>query len=190
MARDVDRESGQRREQRDVARRLVRASLGRGVVGRAGADEQGADVLVAEIELDLLERALDEERRVAVDDGAHALLRQARGHADHQLLADADVDHAVGVAVPGACLLEGVVADVGEHDRKPGVAVERLRGDAREALAHAFHVHSSTSATTACGLPGSPAPSARSSASWSLASAVAVDQPSCAKRVSMPSGQP
>ena len=83
----------------------------------------------------------------------------------------------------GAGLLEGVVADVGEHDREPWVAVERLRGDAREALAHGLHGHSSTSATTACGLPGTPAAMARSSASWSLASAVAVDQPSPAKRV-------
>ena len=126
MAGDVDREAGQRGEQGDVAGRLVRAALGRGVVGGAGADEQGADVLVAEIELDLLERALDEERRVAVDDGSHALLRQAGGHADHQLLADADVDHAVRVPQAGAGLLEGVVADVGEHDREPRVAVERL----------------------------------------------------------------
>ena len=98
----------------------------RGVVGRADADQHRADVLVAEVELDLLERALDEERRVAVDDRAHALLRQAGGDADHQLLADADVDHALGVPVPGAGLLEGVDADVGQHERQPRVVVERL----------------------------------------------------------------
>ena len=48
------------------------------VVGRAGADEHGADVLVAEVELDLLVGALDEERRVGVHDGPQALERQAR----------------------------------------------------------------------------------------------------------------
>ncbi len=75
-----------------------------------------ADVLVAEVELDLLERALDQERRVAVDDRAQALLCQAGGDADHQLLADADVDDALGMPLARAGRREGVDADVGQHD--------------------------------------------------------------------------
>ena len=63
--------------------------------------------------------ALDQERRVAVDDRAHALLRHPGRDADHQLLADADVDHALGVPVARAGRLEAVDADVGEHDGEP-----------------------------------------------------------------------
>ena len=54
--------------------------------------EDGADVLVAEVELDLLERALDEERRVGVHDRPHPLEREAGGDPDQQLLADPHVD--------------------------------------------------------------------------------------------------
>ena len=57
-----------------------------------------ADVLVAEVELDLLVGPLDEERRVGVHDRAQAGQREPARDADHQLLADADVDHAIGVA--------------------------------------------------------------------------------------------
>ena len=190
VAGHVNRESGQGGEQGDVAGGLVRAALGRGVVGGADADEQRADILVAEIELDLLERALDQERRVAVDDRAEAFLCEAGGDADHELLADPDVDHALGMPLPRAGRREGVVADVGQHDGQPRVGVECLRRDPGEALPHALHAHASTSATTACGRPGRASAMARSSASWSHARALAVDQPSLAKRVSTPSGQP
>ena len=143
----------------------MRAALRGGVVGRADADQHRADVLVTEVELDLLERPLDQERRVAVDDRAHALLRHPGRDADHQLLADADVDHALGVPVAHAGRLEAVDADVGQHERQPRIVVERIGRDAREALSHAVHGHAPTTATTACGRPGSPAVIARSSAS-------------------------
>ena len=78
VAGHVDGPAGQRRQQRDVAGRLMRAARLRAVVGRAGADEDGADVLVAEVELDLLVGPLDEERRVRVRDRPLALEREAR----------------------------------------------------------------------------------------------------------------
>ena len=88
----VDRPAGKRRDERDVLGRLVRAPLARRVVGRADADEDGAEVVVAEVELEHLVRPLDEERRVRVSDGPVALEREPGGDADHQLLADADVE--------------------------------------------------------------------------------------------------
>ena len=90
----VDRPAGQRRERGDVLGRLVRAAVARRVVRRADADEHGAEIVVAEVELELLVRALDEERRVRVRDRPVALEREAGGDADHQLLADADVEEA------------------------------------------------------------------------------------------------
>ena len=91
----------------------MRAPGGRGVVGGAGRDEDGAEVLVAEVELDLLVRALDEERRIRVRDRAVALQRETGRDADHQLLADADVEDPL---VPG----EVTGADVREHHRDLG----------------------------------------------------------------------
>ena len=72
----------------------------------------------------------------------------------------------------GAGPLEAVDADVGEHDRQPRVGVERLRGDAGEALPHALarscvhHARRRRAAGRA-----RAASIARSSASWSLACA-------------------
>ena len=72
-----------------------------------------ADVLMAEVELDLLVGTLDEEGRVGVRDGAHPLEREARGDADHRLLADADVEEPLVARELGG-------ADLGEHDRERG----------------------------------------------------------------------
>ena len=190
VTRHVNGESRHGREQRDVTGSLVRAAFLRGVVRRTDADQHRADVLVAEVELDLLERALDEKRRVAVDDRAQAFLCQSGGDSDHQLLADADVEDALGVPFDRTGPLEGVDPDVGQHERQARIAVEGLGRHAREALPHGRRTHASTSAITACGRPGSPAAMACSSAPWSRACALALVQPSPVKRSAMPSGQP
>ena len=88
---------GDRQQRLDVARRVVRGALGAVVVGGADGDHERAQLLVAEVELDLLERALGHERRDRVDDRVEALEREAGGDADHRLLHDADVDGAGGV---------------------------------------------------------------------------------------------
>ena len=101
-----------------------------------------ADILVAEVELDLLERALDEERRVAVDDRPQALLRQPGGDADHQLLADADVDHALWVPLDRPRSLEAVDADVGQDDAPvAGRSSSASEVTRVKPLAHALHAH-------------------------------------------------
>ncbi len=76
-------------------------------------DQHSADVLVVEAELDLLEGALDEERRERVHDRAHPGERQAGADVEQQLLADADVDHPVGV--PAFDVAEELPADLGVH---------------------------------------------------------------------------
>src|SRR5438067_10790602 len=91
MTGDVDRPAGQRGQERDVGRSLMRPTGRRCVVRRAGRDEHAPKVVVAEVELDLLVRPLDEERGVRVRDGAVALEREPGRDSDHQLLADADV---------------------------------------------------------------------------------------------------
>ena len=87
-----------------------------------------------EIDLELLERALDEERGVAVGDRAQAGRGETGGDPDQKLLADADVDHAVGV--PARCAGETRDGDVGEHEGDPLVVVEQLLGDGHESFAH------------------------------------------------------
>ena len=133
VPRDVDRPAGQRRDERDVLGRLVRAAGARRVVGGAGRDEHGAEVVVAEVELEELPGPLDEERRVGVRDRPVALEREAGGDADHQLLADADVEVARMVA-------DRVGADLGGDDGDALVLVERLAGELVEAFAHGRHL--------------------------------------------------
>ena len=87
----------QRVEQRDVGRCVVGASARRPVVRRTDAREDRADALVTERNLELLVRSLDQERRVRVSDGPHSLDREPTRDAEHELLADADVDHAIGM---------------------------------------------------------------------------------------------
>src|SRR3954471_2765781 len=63
MARHVDRPTGQGADESDILRRLVGAPLLARVVAGTDADEDAAHALVAEVELDLLERALDQKGR-------------------------------------------------------------------------------------------------------------------------------
>lgn len=139
VAGDMDGPAVERAEQGDVAGALVGATFGGHVVGAPVADQDGARVLVAEIELDLLERPLDEERGERVRDRPQPGQRQAPGDADEQLLADADVDHAAGVAGRGRRKLRR--GDVGQHHRDPRIAVQQVGGGRDEALTHGFHGH-------------------------------------------------
>ncbi len=78
---------------------------------------------MAQVELDLLERPLDQEGRIGVEDGSESFQRQAGAGADLRLLPDADVDDAIGVASRGDT--ERRNADVGEHDCSPVVLLEQ-----------------------------------------------------------------
>ena len=110
------------RDQRDIARGVVRPPRVGGVVRRADRDENGAHALVPEIELHLLEWALDEKRCIGVDDRSNTLERQPAGDAHQQLLPDADVDDPVAGA---ACASrERSDADVGEDDDDARVVLE------------------------------------------------------------------
>src|SRR3954471_2790346 len=120
MPRNLDTPSRERREQRHVLGSVM-GSTGAGVVvGGAVRDEYSTEVVVAEVELDLLPRSLDEKGRVRVHDRPVALEGEARGDADQQLLADADVEEAwVRRQIVGA--------DRREDDRDPLVGLERRR---------------------------------------------------------------
>ena len=82
---------------------------------------------MAQVELDLLVGPLDEERRVGVHDGPQALEGEAGGDADHQLLADPDVEHALV-----ARQLAG--ADLGQHDGDAGILLQRSRRRGRRSV--------------------------------------------------------
>ena len=138
-----------------------------------------AQILMPEVELELLVRPLDEERRIRVRDRPVPLEREPGGDADHQLLADADVEHARMRRHLGD-------ADVGEDHGDARVVLQRLRREPVEAGAHR---HRGTSATTRWGRSCKPAPNASSSASWSWPSTTAALQRSSAKRCAIPPGQ-
>ena len=87
------------------------------VEGAAGADQHAADVLVPEPELDLLEGPLDQERAERVHDRPHPGERQPGADVDEQLLADADVDHPLGVLALD--LPEELAGDLGVDQRRP-----------------------------------------------------------------------
>ncbi len=93
-------------------------------------------------------------------DRAHSGEREPGPDVDEQLLADADVDHPVGVAPLG--LAEVLPADLGVHQRHGEVLVEQGGRRAREGLPGVTHF-ASTSATTTEGRPGTGRFSASSS---------------------------
>ena len=80
---------------------------------------------MAEVELELLVRPLDEERRVRVHDRPVALERETGRDADHQLLADAHVE------VTRMLADRARPRSAREHDGDPLVLVERLAGERR-----------------------------------------------------------
>src|SRR4051794_24693564 len=191
MTRHVNRPVGERSHQRHVARRLMRPSALGPVVARADTDENAADALVAEVELDLLEATLDEEWRVRVGDRPHPFERHSGRGRDHERLANADVYGAFWMALEDAKLVEIALTDFGDHDRHALVVIEQVGGNPIEALTHRVgHHFSSTCATTACGRPRCSWVSARAMASWSRPSQSAVLQPSSPNRAAMPPGHP
>lgn len=110
---------------------------GRPVEGGRGAHQYRADVLVPEVQFHLLEGSLDEETREGVHDRTHPGQGEARARPDEELLADADVDHPVGM--PELGVREAVPADLGEHDRDPRVLVEQPGDDRGETVTHGVH---------------------------------------------------
>ncbi len=92
MGRHLDPPVGQRGQQGDITGGLVRAPVRGFVVGRTYRDEHGRHLLVAEVQLDLLERALDQERREGVHDRSHARQGKARSDVDGKLLPDPYID--------------------------------------------------------------------------------------------------
>ena len=138
---------------------------------------------MAEVELEELPGPLDEERRVGVSDGPVALEREPGGDADHQLLADADVEVARMVA-------EASRPRSARSRRRPARSRRAPRGRPRR-TARAWsssRLHLRDDAARACRIRIGV--SAASSASWSRPSTRCATQPSSMKRRSMPPGQP
>ncbi|SCE12364.1 hypothetical protein GA0115246_111063, partial [Streptomyces sp. SolWspMP-sol7th] len=134
---DVHGPPVERVEEGHVARRHVREASGGDVVRGPGADQDAADALVPEVELDLLEGALDEEAREGVQDGPHPGEREPAPGAHQELFADAEVDDPVGVALRR--LGEAVAADHGEDDGEALVLAEQGGHGGAETVAHRFH---------------------------------------------------
>ena len=129
---------------------MVRAALGPVVVRRADARERAGQPLVAEVQLDLLEGTLHEERRHRVRDRVEPLHREAGRDPDEGLFHDPHVDHAVRRYRDRP--FESVQADLGEHDCDLRIAFEQVGRRPRELGAHVgHHSPSGISATTAFG---------------------------------------
>ena len=145
---------------------MVRPALRPIVVGRADARERAAEPLVPEVELDLLERALHEERRHRVRDRVEPLHREAGRDPDERLFHDPDVDHPVGCDLDRSA--EPVDADLGKHHGDVRIALDQVGGRPRELGAHVgHHSPSGMSAITAFGRSGDRSESASYSCSWS-----------------------
>ena len=141
-----------------------------------------------EVELDLLERrARPGTARRSARSGAGPVERQPAGDADHQLLADADVDHPVRVPARGR--REPAGGDVGQHDRDARVVVEQLGGGVDEALPHGRSSLAPRRRRRAAGPGWRPRARARSRRGRGRRPSRAV-QPLTANRLAMPPGQP
>src|SRR5580693_988968 len=90
-----------------------------------------------EVEFDLLERSLDEERGECVGDWPQPGEREATRDADKQLLADADINHPAGMARRRT--VELISADIGQHDREARVVVKQFGGGGNETFPHRLH---------------------------------------------------
>lgn len=95
----------------------------RPVEGRGRADQYRAHVLVAEVQLELLEGPLHEEAGEGVHHRPQTGERQTRARPDQELLADADVDDTVRMAAPS--VLETGQTDLGEDDGDARILVEQ-----------------------------------------------------------------
>src|SRR4029079_19029138 len=136
-----------------------------------------------------LERPLHDERRVRMNDWPKAGQSKTCGKADHELLADSDVDDAIRIGPRSA--RQPADADAREHDGDPLVGHDEVVRGRIEAVAHRHgHVFDPTTAMTACGRPSCSSLNARSSSAWSRPSTVVLDQPSSANRAAIPPGHP
>lgn len=158
-------------ERLHVAGRMVRPAGLAVVVGGAGRDERAAEPLVAEVELDLLERTLRQEGRERMHDRMEALEREAGCDPNRTLLHDPGIHGPPRIVVDrGPKVVE---ADVRHHDRDALVVLEELDRGRHRLLAHRGHW---TTATTAVGLSARCRYAARN-ASRSRPSTVAASQP-------------
>ena len=106
---------------RDAVRAVVEAG--------ADADDAHRQVVQHRAVADELVRAQGRERGDGVDERHVAGLGQARRHADHVLLGDADVDEAVGVALGER--LDGHEAEVAGQEQHARIGVGELGERAR-----------------------------------------------------------
>ena len=111
--------AGDREHRGHIAGGVVGGALARVVVRAAGPDEGASEALVAEVELQLLERPLSHEGCERVCDRMEALHREPGRDPHHRLLGDADVHGSERVASPG--IVEQLPADLREHDRDPRI---------------------------------------------------------------------
>ena len=80
------------------------------------ADELHVGVGIGDVDLDLFERAGGEEAGRGADEGNLAAIGEPRADADHVLLGDADIDHALGKALLEAGELRRADAVVDDGD--------------------------------------------------------------------------
>ena len=128
IGRRQDRHAGNRAQQRDVLDGVMRrAPRPRFEAGERG-DELHVVAVVGAVVADLLEAAHADERRHAEHERQLAGMREAGGDADEVLLADADVEVALGKAVGEAAQRAEVLRH--EDDARIGFRelADRLHG--------------------------------------------------------------
>ena len=173
---------GSAREQRHVGRGLVRPARAGAVVRRARADEHRADALVDEIQLDLLERPLDEKRRVRVDD------RTQPSSASPAATPIISCSRMPTLNRRG-CGRSSPAPISARTTATRGSSSSELRGHVVEALPHRRHGRDLRDDDVRPVAPAGPRTPA-SSASWSRPSTRTALQPSSSNRRSIPPGQP
>ena len=115
----------QRAQHGDVLERPVRDAVRAVVEARPDADDAHRQVVEHRAVADELVGAQGRERGDGVDERHVAGLGQARRHADHVLLGDADVDEAVGMALRER--LDGHEAEVAGQQQHARIGGRRAR---------------------------------------------------------------
>ena len=119
---------------RDAVRSVVEA--------RPDAHDAHREIVQHGAVADELVRAQGGERGDRVDERHVPRLGEARRHADHVLLGDADVDEAAGVAVGER--LDGHEPEVARQQEHARIAVGELRERSHECLPHAAALRASS----------------------------------------------
>ena len=128
-------EARQRAQHGDVLERPVRDAVRAVVQPAADADDAHRQVVQHGAVADELVRAQGRERRDRVDERHVAGLGQARRHAHHVLLGDADVEEAIGVALGER--LDGHEAEVAGQQQDARIGVGELGERRDEGVSHA-----------------------------------------------------